>query len=156
MMCTDMGGPVNKAAYAFGVGLLSTQTYAPMAAIMIDSPVVKAQELRFSETGVKDVVRQILLRWWNSYSFFVSYANIDDFHPRGDFEKTPNVLDKWVLSRLNHLIANTQSEMEAYRLFNVVPALLRFIEDLTNTYIRFNRRHFWQEGMIVSSLPLYG
>lgn len=114
---------------------------------MIDSPVVKAQELRFSESGVKDVVRQILLRWWNSYSFFVNYANIDDFHPRGDFEKTPNVLDKWVLSRLNHLIVNTQSEMEAYRLFNVVPALLRFIEDLTNTYIRFNRRHFWQEGM---------
>jgi isoleucyl-tRNA synthetase len=114
---------------------------------MIDSPVVKAQELRFSETGVKDVVRQILLRWWNSYSFFVSYANVDNFRPRGDYEKTPNVLDKWVLSRLNHLITNTQTEMEAYRLFNVVPALLRFIEDLTNTYIRFNRRHFWQEGM---------
>jgi isoleucyl-tRNA synthetase len=114
---------------------------------MIDSPVVKAQELRFSETGVRHVVRQILLRWWNAYSFFVSYANVDHFRPRGDYAQTPNVLDKWVLSRLNHLVQNTRTEMEAYRLFNVVPALLQFIEALTNTYIRFNRRHFWQEGM---------
>lgn len=114
---------------------------------MIDSPVVKAQELRFSENGVKEIVRKILLRWWNSYSFFVNYANIDDFRPRGDAKNSPNILDQWVLSRLHHLIQNTQEEMGAYRLYNVVPALLQFIEDLTNTYIRFNRSHFWQDGM---------
>lgn len=114
---------------------------------MIDSPVVKAQELRFSENGVKEIVRKILLRWWNSYSFFVNYANIDKFSPRGDASASPNILDQWVLSRLHHLIQNTQTEMAAYRLYNVVPALLAFIEDLTNTYIRFNRSHFWQEGM---------
>lgn len=114
---------------------------------LIDSPVVKAQELKFSEKGVYDIVRKILLRWWNSYSFFVNYANIDHFTPRGDAKTSPNLLDQWVLSRLNGLIANTQKEMDAYRLYNVVPQLLRFIEDLTNTYIRFNRGHFWQEGM---------
>jgi isoleucyl-tRNA synthetase len=114
---------------------------------LIDSPVVKAQELKFSEKGVYDIVRKILLRWWNSYSFFVNYANIDRFTPRGDAKKSPNLLDQWVLSRLNGLIANTQKEMDAYRLYNVVPQLLQFIEDLTNTYIRFNRGHFWQEGM---------
>jgi isoleucyl-tRNA synthetase len=114
---------------------------------LIDSPVVKAQELRFSEKGVTDIVRRILLRWWNSYSFFVSYANIDDFRPRGDFRKSPNILDQWVISRLQTLVENTQREMTAYRLYNVVPGLLQFIEDLTNTYIRFNRSHFWQEGM---------
>lgn len=114
---------------------------------MIDSPVVKAQELRFSEKGVHDVVRRILIRWWNSYSFFVNYANIDQFKPRGDAKKSKNILDQWVLSRLNLLIKSTEVEMAAYRLYNVVPALLQFIEDLTNTYIRFNRSHFWQEGM---------
>lgn len=114
---------------------------------LIDSPVVKAQELRFSEKGVYDVVRKILLRWWNSYSFFTNYANIDHFVPRGDAEKSPNILDQWVLSRLHGLIANTQKEMDAYRLYNVVPQLLQFIEDLTNTYIRFNRSVFWEEGM---------
>ncbi len=114
---------------------------------LIDSPVVKAQELKFSEKGVYDIVRKILLRWWNSYSFFANYANIDGFVPKGDAKKSPNILDQWVLSRLNSLIANTHKEMDAYRLYNVVPHLLQFIEDLTNTYIRFNRSHFWQDGM---------
>lgn len=114
---------------------------------LIDSPVVKAQELKFSEKGVFDIVRKILLRWWNSYAFFANYANIDNFSPRGDAHKSPNILDQWVLSRLNGLIANTQKEMDAYRLYNVVPQLLQFIEELTNTYIRFNRSHFWQQGM---------
>jgi isoleucyl-tRNA synthetase len=114
---------------------------------LIDSPVVKAQELRFSEKGVTDVVRRILLRWWNSYSFFVSYANVDDFRPKGDFKRSPNILDQWVISRLQSLVETTQREMSAYRLYNVVPGLLQFIEELTNTYIRFNRGHFWAEGM---------
>ncbi|MFZ9595528.1 MAG: isoleucine--tRNA ligase [Bdellovibrionia bacterium] len=114
---------------------------------LIDSPVVKAQELRFSETGVKDVVRKILLRWWNSYSFFINYANVDRFRPQGDASRSTNILDQWLLSRLHGLIELTQKEMSAYRLYHVVPALLRFIEDLTNTYIRFNRGHFWQSGM---------
>lgn len=114
---------------------------------LIDSPVVKGQELKFSDKGVYDIVRKILLRWWNSYSFFVNYANIDGFVPRGDAKNTPNILDQWVLSRLHGLIANTQKEMDGYRLYNVVPQLLQFIEDLTNTYIRFNRGHFWQDGM---------
>lgn len=114
---------------------------------LIDSPVVKGQEIRFSEKGVYDIVRKILLRWWNSYSFFANYANIDGFVPRGDARQSPNILDQWVLSRLNGLINNTRKEMDAYRLYNVVPQLLQFIEDLTNTYIRFNRPHFWQEGM---------
>lgn len=114
---------------------------------LIDSPVVKAQELKFSEKGVYDIVRKILLRWWNSYSFFVNYANIDGFTPKGDAKNSPNILDQWVLSRLNGLIKNTREEMDAYRLYNVVPQLLQFIEELTNTYIRFNRSHFWQEGM---------
>lgn len=114
---------------------------------LIDSPVVKGQEIKFSEKGVYDVVRKILLRWWNSYSFFANYANIDGFVPKGDAKNSPNILDQWVLSRLNGLIANTQREMDAYRLYNVVPQLLSFIEDLTNTYIRFNRSLFWQDGM---------
>lgn len=114
---------------------------------LIDSPVVKGQELKFSDKGVYDIVRKILLRWWNSYSFLVNYGNIDGFVPKGDAKKSPNILDQWVLSRLHGLIANTQKEMDAYRLYNVVPQLLQFIEDLTNTYIRFNRGHFWQDGM---------
>ncbi len=114
---------------------------------LVDSPAVKAQEVQFSEKGVRDVVRKILLRWWNAYSFYISYANIEAFEPRGLASRSPNVLDRWILSRLNSLIENTNREMEAYKLYNVVPNLLAFIEDLTNTYIRFNRKHFWADGM---------
>jgi isoleucyl-tRNA synthetase len=114
---------------------------------LIDSPLVKGQELRFAEKGVRDIVRKILLRWWNAYSFYVSYANIDRFSPRGDHADSPNILDQWILSRLHALIQTANQEMDGYRLYNVVPALLQFIEELTNTYIRFNRGHFWREGM---------
>lgn len=114
---------------------------------LIDSPVVKAEELRFSDKGVREIVRRILLRWWNAYSFLTSYGSIDHFTPRGDAKDSPNLLDQWLLSKLNSLIKKTNEEMSAYRLYNVVPALLSFIEDLTNTYIRFNRPHFWKNGM---------
>ncbi len=114
---------------------------------MIDSPAVKAEELRFSDKGVREIVRRILLRWWNAYSFFTNYASIDQFKPRGDYADTQNPLDQWILSRLHSLIKKTNEEMAAYRLYNVVPELLNFIESLTNTYIRFNRPHFWREGM---------
>jgi isoleucyl-tRNA synthetase len=114
---------------------------------LVDSPAVKAQEVQFSEKGVRDVVRKILLRWWNAYSFYVSYANIEAFEPHGVAASSPNVLDRWILSRLNSLIENTNREMEAYKLYNVVPNLLQFIEELTNTYIRFNRKQFWADGM---------
>jgi isoleucyl-tRNA synthetase len=114
---------------------------------LIDSPAVKAEPLRFSEAGVREIVRKILLRWWNAYSFFVSYANIDGFVPRGDAARSENLLDQWVLSRLHTLIHHANAEMAAYRLYKVVPALEEMIEDLTNTYIRFAREHFWADGM---------
>lgn len=113
---------------------------------LINSPVVRAEELRFSEAGVKEIVRRILLKWWNAYTFFVSYAVIDKWSPKT--EKAPssdNILDKWILSRMQSLLARTEKEMALYRLYNVIPALVDFIEDLTNTYIRLNRKRFWGE-----------
>ncbi len=149
MVLAEDGRKMSKSLrnYPDPMGILNQHGADALRLYMIDSPVVKAQELKFSEKGVFDIVRKILLRWWNSYAFFANYANIDGFIPRGDAKNSPNILDQWVLSRLNGLIANTQREMDAYRLYNVVPQLLQFIEDLTNTYIRFNRSHFWQIGM---------
>jgi isoleucyl-tRNA synthetase len=134
--------------YPDPMGVLNQHGADALRLYLINSPVVKGQELKFSEKAVYDVVRKILLRWWNSYSFFVNYANIDGFTPRGDAAKSTNILDQWVLSRLSGLIANTRVEMDAYRLYNVVPHLLQFIEELTNTYIRFNRGHFWEQGTL--------
>ena len=110
---------------------------------LINSPAVRAEELRFSESTVKEITRRVLLKWWNSYSFFISYASIDKWTPAAKATVSDNILDKWVLSRLQSLLKTVEDEMGAYRLYNVVPALLNFIEDLTNTYIRFNRKRFW-------------
>ena len=112
---------------------------------LINSPAVRAEEARFSEKGTEEIVRRVLLKWWNSYSFFMSYALIENFKPKGTSSKSKNILDKWILSRLQSLIRRTHEEMEGYKIYNVVPALLEFIEELTNTYIRFNRKRFWAE-----------
>ncbi len=113
---------------------------------MIQSPVVKAEELRFSESGVKDIVRRILLKWWNAYTFFISYAVIDKWEPKKNIvPKSDNILDRWIISKTQTLLSITEKEMAEYHLNNVVPALLDFIEDLTNWYIRLNRKRFWDE-----------
>lgn len=115
---------------------------------MIDSPAVRAEELRFSEAGVKDIVRRVLLKWFNAFSFFDSYAKIDryEYSNQSQAPVSKNILDQWILSRMQSLLARIEREMGLYHLYNVVPELLLFIEELTNTYIRLNRSRFWDEG----------
>ena len=71
---------------------------------LMNSPVVKADDMRFSEKGVSDVVRNLILPIWNSYSFFVTYANIDKWEPAKKAKKPSNKLDLWILALLNELI----------------------------------------------------
>ncbi len=113
---------------------------------LINSPLVRAEELRFSEQGVRDTVRRLLLPWWNAYKFFVTYALVDGWRPSPTpSDVSPNILDRWILSRKQTLIRRVSAEMEKYRLYNVVPALLDFLNELTNWYVRLNRRRFWSE-----------
>lgn len=114
---------------------------------LINSPLVRAEELRFSEQGVRDTVRRLVLPWWNVYKFFVTYALVDEWTPANTpAGPSPNILDRWILSRQQSLTRRTSEEMEAYRLYNVVPALLDFLDELTNWYVRLNRRRFWSEN----------
>ncbi|MDA3863193.1 MAG: isoleucine--tRNA ligase [Deltaproteobacteria bacterium] len=124
---------------------------------LINSGLVKAEDLKFSEKGVRDVVRLILLPLWNAYRFFLTYAIIDNFDPQTIPEHLPsdNVLDRWILSRVETLNRKVQEEMDKYRLFKVVPALVEFIDDLTNWYIRLNRRRFWKPGLLKDKLQAY-
>ncbi len=112
---------------------------------LVDSPVVNAKDLRFSEAGVQDRVRAVLLPLWNAYSFLTRYADVDGWEPDG-VEPDPRVneLDGWILSRLQTLVRNVRERMGAYELFRVVPELLGFIDELTNWYIRRSRRRFWR------------
>ncbi|MCT4641945.1 MAG: isoleucine--tRNA ligase [Bacteriovoracaceae bacterium] len=110
----------------------------------ITSALVKGEELKFTDDGVKDMVRRALLPWYNSFKFFNTYAKVDGFNANEHLTTSDNILDKWVLSKLQTLIKNVTFEMESYKLYNVVPKLFDFIEDLTNWYIRLNRRRFWE------------
>ncbi len=116
---------------------------------MIYSPVVRAESLRFSEQGVQALLRHIFIPLWNAYSFFVTYANVDQWSPdpqsdSGDFQAGTNVLDRWILSSLETLVADVTAAMDRYDLQRAVRPFIRFIEDLTNWYIRRSRRRFWK------------
>ncbi|OCL03106.1 hypothetical protein AOQ84DRAFT_227979 [Glonium stellatum] len=114
---------------------------------LINSPVVRAEPLRFKEAGVKEIVSKVLLPLWNSYQFFDQQVallkKVADIHFVFDpeAEKTNiNVMDRWILASCQSLLKFVNEEMAAYRLYTVVPRLLGLIDNTTNWYIRFNRR----------------
>jgi isoleucyl-tRNA synthetase len=115
---------------------------------MLNSPVLKAGDLRFSDQGVRDTTRAVLLPLWNAYAFLTTYAAADGWQPDAALAKghAPTVdgeLDRWIVSRFQTLCQRVHEEMEGYRLYNVVPQVLDFIEDLTNWFIRLSRKRFW-------------
>ncbi|SHK68401.1 Isoleucyl-tRNA synthetase [Fibrobacter sp. UWH5] len=116
---------------------------------LINSAALKAEDLRFSEEGVKGIVKQVMLPLWNAVSFFVSNHNADaakgqlNWKP-GQEVKSENELDRWMLATLQDLAAKVEVEMKAYRLYNVVPAIIAAVDDLTNWYVRRSRRRFWK------------
>ena len=114
---------------------------------LINSGLVKAEEQRFVDSGVHEMTRRALLPWFNAFSFLKTYAEIDEWSLKDGFSSGDNVLDQWMVSRLQTLKEGVTKEMSEYRLYNVVPKLFDFIEDLTNWYIRLNRSRFWGEGM---------
>ena len=121
----------------------------------INSGLVKGEEQRFADSGVRDMVRRALLPWYNAYSFLRTYAEIDQWSPEKGQHEGENVLDQWIMSRLQTLKHTVATEMEGYRLYNVVPALFAFIEDLTNWYIRLNRGRFWGEEISADKIAAY-
>jgi isoleucyl-tRNA synthetase len=114
---------------------------------LINSPVVRAETLRFKEAGVKEVVAKVLLPLWNCYRFFSDQVLLLKkveginfmFDPKSESSNT-NVMDKWILASCQSMLKFTNEEMAAYRLYTVVPKLLGLIDNTTNWYIRFNRR----------------
>ena len=90
-------------------------------------------------------MRDLLIPWWNAYSFFVTYANVDKFEESEvAAPESQNVLDRWIVSSIETLIADVTAAMDAYDLQKAVRPFVKFVEDLTNWYIRRSRRRFWK------------
>ncbi|MEX2236327.1 MAG: isoleucine--tRNA ligase [Dehalococcoidia bacterium] len=99
---------------------------------------------RFSLDLVQESLRKFLLTLWNTYCFFVTYARIDDFRPEAVERGELSELDRWLLSELNLLIRQVTEEMEAYNPTDAGRAIARFVDDLSNWYVRRSRRRFWK------------
>jgi isoleucyl-tRNA synthetase len=110
---------------------------------LLSSPVMSAETINFKESEVAELVRGMFRMLWNSYSFFVLYANIDKFKPIDKIE-TNNLLDKWIISELNILIKEVNENMEKYELSKTVRLFPKFIDNLSNWYIRRSRKRFWK------------
>ena len=104
---------------------------------------------RFSEEAVQEGIRKFLATLQNTYGFFTLYAQIDGFdplaHPLDRTELT--LMDKWILSRLNSLIARVDEDLQNYRVTEPANAIAAFVDDLSNWYVRRGRERFWGKGM---------
>lgn len=113
---------------------------------------------RFDEDGLKEVFAKFFGTLQNVYSFFTIYANIDQADPAA-YEMPVSEreeIDRWILSRLNSLIAQVRKDMEVYDLTRVVRAIQSFvIDDLSNWYVRRSRERFWAAGMDASKKAVY-
>lgn len=111
---------------------------------MINSPVVRAEPLKFQEAGLNQIVRKVVLPLWNAYSFFVTYANLEGYEPQATLTGSKHDLDRWIISKCQSLVKNVTDHMEGNLLYLVIPELQQFIDLLTNWYIRRSRRRFWR------------
>ncbi|MCE5318826.1 MAG: isoleucine--tRNA ligase [Parachlamydia sp.] len=119
---------------------------------MMHSPAVRADDLRFSESGVELVLRQILIPLWNAYSFFISYARLYNWRPMEHLKEhyppsgSPHaIIDQWILSLFQKVVLQVETGMDNYNLNDAVEPFVGFIDQLTNWYIRRSRRRFWED-----------
>ncbi len=102
------------------------------------------QERRFSEDLVGEVVRNFTLTLWNTYSFFVTYANLDDWSPSQDVKPEYSDLDRWLLSSLHTLIRDVTEAYENYNVPAATRPIEKFLDQLSNWYLRRSRRRYWK------------
>lgn len=112
---------------------------------------------RFHGKAVQEGQRKFMGTLWNTYAFFVLYANIDNFDATKyalDYEKL-SVMDKWLLSKLNTLIGDVDGHLENYRIPEAARALQDFVDDMSNWYVRRSRERFWAKGMEQDKINAY-
>ena len=112
---------------------------------------------KFSDKTVKEGQRKFLGTLWNTYAFYTLYADIDGFDPTKyslDYDKL-SVMDKWLLSRMNTMIGNTDANLDQYRIPEAAAALESFVDEMSNWYVRRCRDRFWAKGMEQDKINAY-
>ncbi len=112
---------------------------------------------RFHDKAVTEGQRKFMGTIWNTYAFFVLYANIDNFDAtqyKLEYDKLP-VMDKWILSKLNTLIKTVDNNLNDYKITETARALEDFVDELSNWYVRRSRERFWAKGMEQDKINAY-
>ena len=112
---------------------------------------------RFHDKAVTEGQRKFMGTLWNTYAFFVLYANIDNFDPTKytlEYDKLP-VMDKWLLSKLNSTVKETDDNLANYRIPEAAKSLLGFVDEMSNWYVRRCRERFWAKGMEQDKINAY-
>ncbi|MBB6696924.1 isoleucine--tRNA ligase [Clostridium algidicarnis] len=111
---------------------------------------------RFSKDDVAEAQRKFLSTLWNVYSFYVLYAEIDQFNPMEykDF-KSENIMDKWIISKLNTLVKTVDVNLEGYKITQAALAIEGFVDELSNWYVRRNRSRYWSEDLTDDKIGAY-
>jgi isoleucyl-tRNA synthetase len=117
-----------------------------MRYFMASSPLMNGEDTRFSVDFLRDTQRQVFMTFNNIYSFYKLYADVDKFVPRSPLKepKSHNLLDQWVLARLNQAVAEVTAGMEEYRLDKGSRPIADLLDDVSNWYVRRSRRRFWK------------
>ena len=112
---------------------------------------------RFHGKAVQEGQRKFMGTLWNTYAFFVLYANIDNFDATKytlDYDKLP-VMDKWLLSKMNSMIRDVDDNLNNYRIPEAARVLQEFVDDMSNWYVRRSRERFWAKGMEQDKINAY-
>lgn len=112
---------------------------------------------RFHNAAVTEGQRKFMGTFWNTYAFYVLYANIDEFDATKytlDYDKLP-VMDKWLLSKLNTVVKTVDNHLENYRITEGARILDNFVDELSNWYVRRSRERFWAKGMEQDKINAY-
>jgi isoleucyl-tRNA synthetase len=112
---------------------------------MLQSAAVRGEDLSFSEKGVEQTLRQVLIPLWNAYHFFSTYAKIYNWSYDTGHTEPQTLMDRWILSRLAQLIEEVEQGMDRYDLDAAVAPFVGFVDSLTNWYIRRSRGRFWAD-----------
>ena len=111
---------------------------------------------RFSTDDVSEAGRKFLSTLWNVYSFYVLYAELDNFNPLqyADFQ-SENVMDKWIMSKLNTLVKDVDAKLNSYDITNAALAIEDFTDELSNWYVRRNRARYWSQELTDDKIGAY-
>jgi len=110
----------------------------------MSSTIMAGDDMSVSEDEISQIKKGIYRMLWSSYSFFVLYANIDEFESNKKRVKSENLLDKWIISEINVLTEEVNKLMEKYEINQATRLFPKFVDDLSNWYIRRSRKRFWK------------